>query len=63
VTPAAAVVASSSTRKMLTRIDPVQGSALIFDHDLYHEGEALVGSGLKYALRTDVLFTRRRRRG
>ena len=34
---------------------PKAGSVLIFDHDLYHEGEK-VTRGTKYALRTDMMF-------
>ena len=38
-----------------TVVRPVLGSMLCFDHDLYHEGEALQ-SGWKYVLRTDIVF-------
>ena len=34
---------------------PVAGRAAVFQHKIRHEGEA-VGSGTKYALRTDVLY-------
>ena len=33
---------------------PKAGSVLVFDHDMYHEG-VLVGSGKKYAIRTDLM--------
>ena len=38
-------------------VHPTAGSGLIFDHDLYHEG-ALLKEGIKYAIRTDVMFER-----
>lgn len=34
---------------------PKTGMILVFEHDLYHEG-SLVRSGLKYTIRTDVLY-------
>ena len=37
---------------------PKAGSVLVFDHDLYHEGEQVM-RGTKYALRTDVMFQTR----
>lgn len=36
---------------------PKIGSILIFEHRLYHAGEA-VSRGMKYAIRTDVMFSR-----
>lgn len=36
---------------------PATGAALIFPHDLWHEGRPLK-SGRKYVLRTDVMFAR-----
>ena len=36
-------------------IPPKQGSALIFLHDLEHEGSS-VRQGIKYVLRTDIMF-------
>lgn len=36
---------------------PVRGSALIFNHDTLHEGEA-VSMGSKYILRTSIMFRR-----
>mmetsp|Transcript_49998 Transcript_49998/g.106343 ORF Transcript_49998/g.106343 Transcript_49998/m.106343 type:complete len:254 (-) Transcript_49998:357-1118(-) len=38
-------------------VKPRMGSALIFDHDLLHEGSKVVG-GTKYSVRTDVMFAR-----
>mmetsp|Transcript_24263 Transcript_24263/g.52334 ORF Transcript_24263/g.52334 Transcript_24263/m.52334 type:complete len:280 (+) Transcript_24263:305-1144(+) len=35
---------------------PKVGSALIFDHDLLHEGVKVKG-GIKYSVRTDIMFT------
>jgi predicted 2-oxoglutarate/Fe(II)-dependent dioxygenase YbiX len=39
------------------RITPRRGMALIFDHQLLHEGAAVTG-GRKYVLRSDVMFGR-----
>jgi len=36
-------------------VQPVQGRALVFPHRLRHRG-AVVGAGVKYVLRTDVLY-------
>ena len=38
-------------------VHPTTGSALVFDHDVFHEG-ALLEEGVKYAIRTDVMFER-----
>ena len=38
-------------------ITPRRGMALIFEHQLLHEGAA-VASGRKYVLRSDVMFGR-----
>ncbi len=40
-------------------VTPKAGNVLIFQHDIYHSG-AKVTTGLKYALRTDVMFQRQR---
>ena len=37
---------------------PRRGLCLVFDHRLLHEG-ALLLKGVKYAVRTDVMFERR----
>lgn len=37
------------------RVAPVKGTAIVFDHRLWHEGCA-VTAGTKYVLRTDVLY-------
>lgn len=39
----------------LLTVTPEKGTALIFYHPLRHEGKALA-SGLKYVLRTDVMY-------
>jgi prolyl 4-hydroxylase len=36
-------------------VEPKTGMALIFDHQLFHEGAA-VTSGRKYVLRSDIMF-------
>ncbi len=36
-------------------VEPSRGLALIFRHDLFHEGRAIL-EGRKYVLRTDVMF-------
>lgn len=38
---------------------PVQGSAAVFRDDVYHDGEAMK-DGIKYLLRTDMVFRRER---
>jgi predicted 2-oxoglutarate/Fe(II)-dependent dioxygenase YbiX len=38
-----------------TRVRPIRGMALIFKHELFHEG-AEVKSGKKYVLRSDVMY-------
>ena len=35
---------------------PRQGSVLIFQHDMLHEGSELL-SGIKYSVRTDIMFS------
>lgn len=40
-------------------VRPKEGMALVFDHQQVHEG-AVVESGRKYVLRTDVMYSRRR---
>ena len=34
---------------------PKQGKALIFQHDLEHEGSSVI-QGIKYVLRTDIMY-------
>lgn len=36
---------------------PTTGAALVFDHGTFHSG-ALVADGVKYAIRTDIMFKR-----
>ncbi len=43
----------------MTSVVPRTGLGLVFNHELWHEG-ATVLSGVKYAIRTDVMFRRRR---
>jgi len=42
----------------LFTVAPKKGSALVFHHPLRHEGKTLI-SGLKYVLRTDVMYSRK----
>ena len=42
-----------------TSVMPTTGLALVFDHDLLHEGAPLF-KGCKYCIRTDVMYTRRK---
>ena len=45
-------------RNQLTHsIRPEAGLCLVFDHDLLHEG-AMLREGVKYAVRTDVMYSR-----
>ena len=43
--------------KNLCEISPKMGSASVFNHDLYHQG-CLVTEGVKYILRTEIMFKR-----
>ena len=43
----------------LFTVAPKKGTALIFYHPLRHEGKTLI-SGLKYVLRTDVMYSRKK---
>jgi hypothetical protein len=43
--------------RMETAVEPRAGRAVVFDHALWHDGEA-VTRGRKYVLRTDVLYRR-----
>ncbi|OQU96582.1 hypothetical protein CLAIMM_02647 [Cladophialophora immunda] len=52
-------VADNSTSRVLSQNQPVGGSAVIFRDDIYHDGEVL-RSGVKYLLRTDMMFQRAR---
>ena len=40
---------------------PEPGRALVFDHHILHEGEELQ-NGMKYILRSEVMYTRKTRR-
>ena len=51
--------ASASKVPERVGVSPRPGLALVFDHNLCHEGATLL-EGVKYAIRTDVMFTRRR---
>jgi hypothetical protein len=44
-------------RNILLRIQPVAGMAIVFNHQLLHEGQQLK-SGLKYIMRSDIMFTK-----
>ena len=44
-----------ATRFEAMTVDGVLGMALVFEHGLIHEG-ASVTSGLKYVLRSDVMY-------
>ena len=41
----------------LVPIEPIAGKAIVFDHELYHRG-GMVTSGMKYALRMDVSYSK-----
>ncbi|HYH96866.1 2OG-Fe(II) oxygenase [Hyalangium sp.] len=42
---------------LLGVVRPEAGTLIVFDHELWHDGEA-VASGTKYVMRTDVLYAR-----
>jgi hypothetical protein len=42
---------------VLGKVHPVEGSVAVFRDSLYHDGEAL-GVGVKFLLRTDIMFVR-----
>ncbi len=42
---------------LLGEVRPEAGTLIVFDHELWHDGEA-VTSGTKYVMRTDVLYAR-----
>lgn len=43
-------------------VPPREGQAIVFDHRLWHDGEA-VTAGVKYVMRTDVMYVRERAGG
>eukprot|EP00980_Cylindrotheca_fusiformis_P015874 scaffold4637_cov128-Cylindrotheca_fusiformis.AAC.45 len=47
--------ALSKASNSISKVTPMSGKVVIFEHDLFHSGAPLV-SGTKYVLRTDVLF-------
>ncbi|WP_224361557.1 2OG-Fe(II) oxygenase [Hyalangium versicolor] len=47
----------SEGSELLGVVRPEAGTLIVFDHELWHDGEA-VSSGTKYVMRTDVLYAR-----
>lgn len=45
------------TKEIQYRVVPKTGMAIIFDHQLFHEGDS-VKSGKKYIMRSDIVYTR-----
>ncbi|MET0405093.1 MAG: 2OG-Fe(II) oxygenase [Cystobacter sp.] len=45
----------SEDAEVLGVVRPEAGTLIVFDHELWHDGEAVTG-GTKYVLRTDVLY-------
>ena len=50
--------AGESASNLVARIRPRAGSLILFDHDIWHAGEE-VTRGVKYVLRSDLLFRHR----
>ena len=42
---------------VLGAVSPAAGTMVVFDHDLWHDGEAVI-RGVKYVMRTDVMYVR-----
>ncbi|RDW67604.1 hypothetical protein BP6252_09000 [Coleophoma cylindrospora] len=55
VVPSSAVLPAS---QILTSIQPNRGTALIFAHDVPHDGDIVQNGGTKYLLRTDMMYRR-----
>ena len=53
---------SSRDQSVVSAVAPRTGLALAFDHDITHEG-ALLEAGVKYCIRTDIMFRRARDAG
>jgi hypothetical protein len=50
---------SPEPNTLVHSISPVTGKAVVFTHDVMHEGTPVVGnSSIKYILRTDIMFQR-----
>ena len=48
-----------ATKFIYHEVQPETGMALVFPHHLVHEG-AVVEEGIKYVLRSDVMYRRKR---
>jgi hypothetical protein len=48
---------NSRDESQISSVAPRAGAVLAFDHDITHEG-ALLESGVKYCVRTDVMYRR-----
>merc|ERR1712032_1324271 len=46
----------------VTKVTPLAGTVVIFEHDLFHSGAPLLW-GTKYVLRTDIVFAANRESG
>lgn len=50
--------ALADEKNVVARVEPLAGSALVFDHRILHDSQPVIGIGEKLLLRTDIIFER-----